>query len=77
MAAATKRKLMDDPSVVNGDAVDLPAEDFGHPRAKGHWASCIQIVDPLETKEVIETVFLEDNEAVVSMAAVPFTSTLR
>jgi splicing factor 3B subunit 3 len=74
MAPSTKEILLKDPSVVNGDAVQLPPEDFGHSRAKDHWASCIQVVDPLEAKEVIETVFLEENEAAVSMAAVSFTS---
>lgn len=74
LASATKQTLLDDPNLVNGDAVELPAEQFGHAKGKAHWASCIQIIDPLESKDVIETVFLEENEAAVSMAAVSFSS---
>lgn len=74
LSEATKTKLLQDPGLVNGDAAVLPPEEFGHPRGKGHWASCIQIIDPITSKEVISTITLEDNEAVVSIAAVPFTS---
>jgi splicing factor 3B subunit 3 len=74
LAPATKQTLLNDANLVNGDAVQLPPEEFGHARAKGHWASCIQIVDPVEKKEVLATVFLEENEAAVSVAAVAFSS---
>ena len=74
LSEATKEKLLKDPSVVNGDAAVLPPEEFGLPRGKGHWASNIQIVDPVSTKEVVFTLALEDNESVVSIAAVPFSS---
>ncbi len=59
---------------MNGDAAVLPAEEFGHPRAKGHWASCIQVIDPVTAKEVLSTIHFEENEAAVSLAAVPFNS---
>ena len=59
---------------MNGDAAVLPPEDFGYPRAQGHWASCIQVVDPVNAKEVIHQVDLEDNEAAISMATVLFSS---
>jgi splicing factor 3B subunit 3 len=74
LSPATRQQLRDDPNVVNGDAAELPPEDFGYPRAKGHWASCIQIIDPLDAKSVIETVHLEENEAALSIAAVSFSS---
>lgn len=74
LSSATKARLQNDPSVVNGDAVVLPAEDFGHPRGTGHWASCVQIVDPVTEKKVLYSLDLEDNEAAVSLAVVPFTS---
>jgi splicing factor 3B subunit 3 len=32
----------------------------------GHWASCIQVVEPITTKSVIFNLDLEDNEAAVS-----------
>jgi splicing factor 3B subunit 3 len=74
LSPATRQQLLNDPSVVNGDAAELPPEEFGYPRAKGHWASCIQIVDPVETKSVIETIYLEENEAALSIATVSFSS---
>ena len=60
--------------MVNGDTVVLPPEEFGYPRAQGHWSSCIQVVDPITQKEVVHQVDLEDNEAAISMAAVSFSS---
>ena len=72
LAESTKASLLQSSNAVNGDATVLPAEDFGYPRATGHWASCIQIVDPVATKSVVSTITLEDNEAAVSIAAVPF-----
>jgi splicing factor 3B subunit 3 len=75
LSPATRETLLNDPSLANGDGdASLPPEDFGYPRGKGHWASCIQVIDPLEEKAVIHTVFLEENEAAVSMACVPFNS---
>lgn len=74
LSSATKIRLQNDPSVTNGDAAVLPPEDFGYPRGKSHWASCIQVVDPITSKTAIYTIDLEDNEAAVSIAAVPFAS---
>ena len=58
---------------MNGDAAVLPPEDFGYPRGIGHWASCLQIVDPVNTKSVIATIEMEENEAAVSIAVAPFS----
>lgn len=74
LSPSTRNKLIDDPSVLNGDAAVLPPEDFGYPRGTNHWASSIQVVDPVTSKSVIHTIDLEDNEAAVSIATVPFTS---
>ncbi|KAI9055492.1 hypothetical protein LZ554_000445 [Drepanopeziza brunnea f. sp. 'monogermtubi'] len=74
LSPATKAKLLEDPSVVNGDAAVLPAEEFGYPRGKNHWASCISVVDPVTEKRVLQKIDLDDNEAAVSMAAVSFSS---
>lgn len=73
---ATRLQLQNDPSVVNGDAAaaNLPPEDFGYPKGRNHWASCIQVIDPITDKKVIHTIDLENNEAAVSIAAVPFAS---
>lgn len=74
LAPATKQRLVEDAQSRDGDVSVPPPEDFGHPRATGHWASCVQVVDPVVTKSVISSIDLEDNEAAVSIAAVPFTS---
>jgi splicing factor 3B subunit 3 len=68
-------KLRSAPGVVNGDAAILPPEDFGHPRAKGRWASCISVIDPSGNEpSVLEKVNVGDNLALVSAAIVPFLS---
>lgn len=59
---------------MNGTQQNLPPEDFGYPRGTGHWASCIQVVDPINAKAVVHTLDLEENEAAVSVAIVPFAS---
>lgn len=74
LAQSSRQRLLNDPSLVNGDTAVLPPEEFGYPRAQRHWASCIQVVDPVTAKEAIHQVDLEDNEAAISMAAVSFSS---
>ena len=74
LAPTTRQRLINDTTLVNGDAAILPPEDFGYPRAQGHWASCIHIVDPVTAKSCLQQIDLEDNEAAVSIAAVSFAS---
>jgi splicing factor 3B subunit 3 len=74
LAPSTREKLRNDPSLVNGESAELSPEEFGYPKGKGHWASCIQIIDPIDEKTVVDTIYLEDNEAAVSIAAASFTS---
>ncbi|KAL2129121.1 hypothetical protein VTI74DRAFT_8198 [Chaetomium olivicolor] len=70
-----RAQLLAQSGAVNGDAAVLPPEDFGYPRAKGRWASCISIVDPVgEEPKVLQRIELEGNEAAVSAAIVPFAS---
>ncbi|KAK1691300.1 pre-mRNA-splicing factor rse-1 [Colletotrichum godetiae] len=70
-----RAKLIAEPGVVNGDAVVLPPDEFGYPKGKGRWASCISVIDPLsEDQRVLQTVDLDNNEAAVSAAIVPFAS---
>jgi splicing factor 3B subunit 3 len=70
-----RKKLLEAPGVANGDAKVLPPEDFGYPRGRGRWASCISIVDPVgEEPSVIQRIDLEGNEAAVSAAVVSFAS---
>ncbi|KAL4908453.1 hypothetical protein BDW74DRAFT_100835 [Aspergillus multicolor] len=73
LSPATRNHLLEDSKSRGGDTTVLPPEDFGYPRGTGHWASCIQVIDP-HANAVIGTVELEENEAAVSIAAVPFTS---
>jgi splicing factor 3B subunit 3 len=60
----------------NGEAEgdELPAVDFGYPRAQGRWASCIQVVDPVTEKAVTHTIELPTNQCLVSAALVYFES---
>ncbi|KLU84269.1 pre-mRNA-splicing factor RSE1, variant [Magnaporthiopsis poae ATCC 64411] len=74
-----REQLLAAPTAVNGDSRVLPPENFGYPRGNGRWASCISVVDPLgdgEEREpgVLQRIHLEDNEAAVSVAVVPFAS---
>ncbi|KKY32709.1 putative pre-mrna-splicing factor rse1 [Diaporthe ampelina] len=70
-----RQQLLADPGVVNGDSTVLPPEDFGYPRGRGRWASCINVVDPAsEEPGVTYRVDLDGNEAAVSVAVVPFAS---
>ncbi|KAA8649703.1 hypothetical protein EYZ11_003350 [Aspergillus tanneri] len=74
LSPTTRATLIEDSKTRNGDTTVLPPEEFGYPRGTGHWASCIQVVDPVDAKAVISTIELEENEAAVSIAAVSFTS---
>lgn len=69
-----RAQLLADPSAVNGDSKVLPPEDFGYPRGRGRWASCISVVDPLIEQRVLQTLDLGDNEAAVSICLVSFAS---
>ncbi|KAJ9222055.1 hypothetical protein DTO169C6_5684 [Paecilomyces variotii] len=74
LSPVTRQKLLEDSNMQNGDAAIPPPEDFGYPRGTGHWASCIQVVDPVNAKAVLSSIELEENEAAVSIAAVSFAS---
>ena len=72
LSPATRQKLITESTAVNGDATPLPPEEFGYPRGTGHWSSSVQIVDPVNTKSVVFTLNLEDNECATSIAVAPF-----
>ncbi|KAA6412084.1 MAG: pre-mRNA-splicing factor rse1 [Lasallia pustulata] len=74
LSPSTKERLLNDSTVVNGDGVVLPPEEFGYPRAQGHWASCIHVVDPVNAKDTLQQIDLDENEAAVSIATVSFSS---
>lgn len=73
LAPATKTKLITETPAVNGDANILPADQFGNPRGTQHWASCVQVIDPVTAKSIIFSLDLEDNECATSIAAAPFS----
>ncbi|RMZ85025.1 hypothetical protein DV738_g144, partial [Chaetothyriales sp. CBS 135597] len=73
LSQASRQRLITESTAVNGDAVPLPPEEFGHPKASGHWASCIQIIDPVVSKSVVYTLDLEDNECATSVAIARFS----
>lgn len=52
---------------------ELPPVDFGHPKSQGSFASCIQIVDPIQ-ESVVQTIDLAKDQSAVSAALVPFES---
>jgi len=65
----------------NGDSTnglpqgdELPPAEFGYPKVAGRWASCIQVVDPITEKTVLQTIELEGNQSAVSVATVYFES---
>lgn len=74
LSPATRAKLLQESKMQNGDAAIPPPQEFGYPRGTGHWASCIEVVDPVNSKSVVSRLELEDNEAAVSVAVVPFAS---
>ncbi|KAL1961706.1 hypothetical protein VTN77DRAFT_1310 [Rasamsonia byssochlamydoides] len=74
LSPATQARLVEESKLQNGDAVIPPPQDFGYPRATGHWASCIEVVDPVNAKAVVSRIELEENESAVSVAVVPFSS---
>ncbi|KAJ4360278.1 pre-mRNA-splicing factor rse1 [Didymosphaeria variabile] len=53
---------------------ELDPTKFGYPKAQGQWASCIQIVDPITEKKVVQSLELKDNKSAVSVALAYFES---
>lgn len=73
LAPVTRQKLISQSAATNGETEELPPDVFGYPRAEGHWASCIRVIDPI-AKETLQKIELEENEAAFSIAAVSFES---
>lgn len=68
LPSSIRHKLLAEVNGMNGDSPELSPEEFGYPRGQGHWASCIQVVDPQGSKSVLETIEFEDNECAISVA---------
>ncbi|KAK4574916.1 pre-mRNA-splicing factor rse1 [Recurvomyces mirabilis] len=56
----------------NGEESMAMEKHLGLSRGKGHWASCIQAIDPITSKSVISTDELEENEAALCCTVVNF-----
>lgn len=73
-------QLLADTSKSEDDRKELmSSQQFKHPRGNNYWSSCIQIVDPLanadqDEPQILYTVVLDDNEAALCCAIVPFDS---
>lgn len=80
LAPELRAQLLAAPGAANGHPEGRPLElspvEFGYPRGKGRWASCISVIDPLgeEQPQVLQTVHFDNNEAACSTAIVPFSS---
>ncbi|KXT17476.1 hypothetical protein AC579_5690 [Pseudocercospora musae] len=61
-------------SIGDDDEAKAMERHLGLPRGNGHWASCIQAVDPIGGREVTCTIELGENEAALSCACVAFES---
>lgn len=67
--------MLADPNIANGDTKVLPPEQFGYPRGRGKWASCINIIDAVSDEpQMLQRIDFQGNEAAVSAAVVSFTS---
>lgn len=60
--------------MVDEEVLELSPAVFGRAKAPaGTWASCIRIIDPVESKTVA-VITLDNNEAAFSLAVVPFAA---
>ncbi|EMC92310.1 hypothetical protein BAUCODRAFT_151722 [Baudoinia panamericana UAMH 10762] len=73
LAQGTKDQLLSADGAMNGVDEDV-SKQLGLSRSAGHWASCIQAVDPIFAKAATHTIEFTDNEAALCCAAVPFES---
>ncbi|GAA6042770.1 hypothetical protein JCM8097_007468 [Rhodosporidiobolus ruineniae] len=76
--APAQRKMVGDLRMaeieVDEELLELPAKEFGLPRAPaGTWGSCIRIIDPAAA-ETVYKLDLDENEAAFSVAIVAFHS---
>ncbi|WVQ82855.1 pre-mRNA-splicing factor RSE1 [Cryptococcus sp. DSM 104549] len=59
-------------SRVDRKTLELPANEFGRPRAAaGHWASCIRVLDPLANESLMQ-LDLDEDEAAFSITIAYF-----
>lgn len=67
MSKASVQKYLEE---ANGQA-EAP---LGNAKAASHWASCVQAIDPVTSKSITSTIYLEENETALCCACVPFES---
>ncbi|KAL5371643.1 hypothetical protein DPSP01_014113 [Paraphaeosphaeria sporulosa] len=73
---AVKMETDGEAALTNGHTYgdELDPTKFGYPKAQGQWASCIQIIDPVTEKKVLQSLELKDNKSAVSVALTYFES---
>ncbi|OSD06959.1 hypothetical protein PYCCODRAFT_1474347 [Trametes coccinea BRFM310] len=74
--AANKKlqELREQGERIDEEVLSLPPAQFGRPKAPaGTWASCIRIINPVDSSTV-NVVHLDNNEAAFSVAIVPFAA---
>ncbi|KAK5707950.1 pre-mRNA-splicing factor rse1 [Elasticomyces elasticus] len=86
LSAATKQGLREknkavmaegEDDAMNGEGeeeVEVMEKHLGLSRSAGHWASCVQAIDPVGDKAATCTIELEGNEAALCCAVVAFES---
>lgn len=80
LSAATRLQMQGktEPDVKEEGAEDDEAsaleKHLGLPRGEDHWASCIQVLDPITSKSVLMTLELGENEAALCCSVVSFAS---
>ncbi|WPH03421.1 Hypothetical protein R9X50_00630100 [Acrodontium crateriforme] len=73
LSEATKQSLLSSKPSEREEATELE-QHIGLSRATGHWASCIQAIDPITKQAVTATIELGDNEAALCCSVVAFES---
>lgn len=74
---ALREKWLNDETKPEEDRQIFEGQQFRWPRSDNYWASCIQVVDPNASPDqqaIHYTVDLEDNEAALCCAMIPFAS---
>ncbi|KAL5604474.1 hypothetical protein BROUX41_002443 [Berkeleyomyces rouxiae] len=77
LAPDLRQQLISAGTEANRESEVLPPAEFGYPKGRGRWASCISVIDPIGDEfepQVLQTVDFSNNEAATSATIAPFTS---
>lgn len=73
LSKATRDKLRGKDIEADEEATALERH-LGLSRGTQHWASCIQVIDPINSQSVLQTIELDQNEAALCCTCVAFES---